>query len=606
MYLICAGVIALLAILNLADVRALGLMTSDPALLPVPVQVSWAVLCILGIIWVRFLGTPRKALVYWSLAFLLIGSVPVFYSHNPALHGDGNYGAPPIHPPFKPAFRPDGESGPKSQNHKLKAFLNYGLAKILPNKVLVPYTVGMPEWPNRHETFARYREAKAPLLNAWRLISMVAGLSIAALLAWALYRLPQEWDVRVGALLLAMASPVMLNSYGHFDNYALDVLMISGWFIAAWRLSQKVTWQRLAATAVILALLLWNHFFGVFLVGATGLLLGIGWWERSGRRWPVLGTVSLAVLLGLLPLITGKGGNEVLIAPGHAEQFGQSAVYQYALVDQSLLLLRISLPALLLAGYLLYRWRRNRIPLTPLEQGALFLVVGGCVGMYTLNFLLGIADELNMAVLGAFILGGAIVLALWLKVEARAFLYAGLVSLYMFVPCLFVYADQNLMFEHFRRTIPYSRCGYNLSFSPFVTFGLRCPAETDADQERLLSIYRDGLVNTQPIWRQYNELCRIYLTSWAYEFGRTEEAQKQQLWYFSNNVNGLFDLWQKGSRFTDRHDNLAYRRSRAFSRKVLEDTVKGTPDHPTAKRLLEILDEFEARDRQAAAPVAAK
>jgi hypothetical protein len=373
--------------------------------------------------------------------------------------------------------------------------------------------------------------------------------------------------------------------------------LIALWFIAAFRVSRSATPQRLAILGLTLLLVLWNHLFGVFLLFASGLLVGLIWWERRGRRWKSGITVALAGLAGILPLVTRKGGNLVFLSDGYAKQYGR-AIYGSALLDQTLLFLRICLPPLLLGGYLLLmRFRRNAPKAGPLQHAALFLVVSASVGMYAMNFVLGIADELNMAVLGAIVLGGIFLLAMWMNVGGREWLYAGVVSLYMFVPCVYVYSDTNLLFEHFRRTIPRSRCAYNLSFSPFVTFGLRCPAETTADQDRMLTIYRDGMSNTLPIWREFNELSRLYYTAWAFEFGRMEEAQKQMLWYFSNNMDGVFDLWHRGTRFTDRHDNLAYRRAREFSRQVLRNASTNGTDTVAVRRLTEILEQFDARDQ---------
>ncbi len=136
------------------------------------------------------------------------------------------------------------------------------------------------------------------LLHFWMLAFGEGNFAVRSLSGLAsVAALPLAWMAgkRLGGRRLAWASLLLMASSPFAINYATAARMYSFmilWsllgFLALTRALERPTPQRLACVGALTAVILYTHYWGIYLVGVTGLwLLMRSRWSRNRRRVPV-------------------------------------------------------------------------------------------------------------------------------------------------------------------------------------------------------------------------------------------------------------------------------------------------------------------------------
>lgn len=128
---------------------------------------------------------------------------------------------------------------------------------------------------------------------------------------------------------------------------------------------------------------------------------------------------------------------------------------------------------------------------------------------------------------------------------------------------------------------------------------LRFPLTDPAFHAKRLDSLRNGWINPQ---RHHdtpeNRMgCRMHFIAWAYELGYDAPARTALFDLFCEDPNLLIPLWHPGMCLTHDHRDVAYRKIREQSRRIIEHNLAQLADGPEVemlKRAKAILEEISA------------
>lgn len=126
-------------------------------------------------------------------------------------------------------------------------------------------------------------------------------LAVATLpLAWlAGGRLGGRRGARWAVVVLAL-SPYAVRYATEARMYALVMLLVTAGYLLLDNVLRGQRGLSLAGLSLVAAGLLWSHYWSVYLLGATGLVLLVRWWARAGTRSDARAAIAALVAGGLL------------------------------------------------------------------------------------------------------------------------------------------------------------------------------------------------------------------------------------------------------------------------------------------------------------------
>lgn len=569
-----AGLIAGIAILNITFPRNYILFSvSHVSYLPLWFLCLWTFVCIVLIFVLpgylsRARGSRRLLLVMCVFSML---SFMFFYSRFPAVHGDGDKGASPYRDAPSLSRYPGGDG-------RLQSFLSYGLLKAAPDWFRLFY----------HNTMLNDNRVKN---SAWILLTMLCGMFL-ALLATSVAGRIGNGEIGVGFLLMFLTGPPMLNAYGHFDSYIVPVTCVYLWLFSVFMLSKDPGKAgNYIFSGFSLFLCVWAHPALFYLGWHTAFLIFMIVAKEKGKYVFPYAWLFSGIACGFLPVFVGHGNNDWL----------RPDLIGWLLHEKTMSCLQVALPALLLAVIVVVQdWKSLKRPDT-LQSLSLALIVSSVLMFYTLWVGFGVFDEFLYSVFGAALLGAATLLFLSSKkMNGRLILYAGILSLYLYVPRVYVYSG-SLLFDKLETEHVFDRCDANRVCSPYRHFALAAPVDTPEYRARRLDILKTGFENPLPVWEEERYILenRVFYTVWCMEFGEYSKALEQLSWFVENRPELLPELWNKGNGIifhTYKYRNISHRVSRILTRCILGSKMRSEPDSMVLHRLIDILAYSEATD----------
>lgn len=138
---------------------------------------------------------------------------------------------------------------------------------------------------------------------SYRFVSVLPGVLTIALV----YRLGRDLftpPIAFGAALLAAVSPYLIWYAQEARAFALLACLATAYLLAVWRASQRGGVGRWVLAAVLLALTLYTHFYGVFVLGAAlAFVLLVSIQRRHGRRLWMPAAAFAGPVVAYLPWI---------------------------------------------------------------------------------------------------------------------------------------------------------------------------------------------------------------------------------------------------------------------------------------------------------------
>jgi hypothetical protein len=344
--------------------------------------------------------------------------------------------------------------------------------------------------------------------------------------------------------------------------------------------------------------------------------------RRVGVRVPFSFLVLCGVAAGCAPLASYALSAQLL-----------SRVYSYHvgryLLTQAMACLMVCLPAILLAAGLLVRNRsivRNPSPI----QGLAIVVMVSNVTMFFFPILAPPPPIMihNYGAYGAAVYGAAIVLYLSVAActglpvneergsasaggeaprskapfgsegsspsgsNARLIACCAVLGAFCFVPTVYVHSTR-LSYERLSRIVPDDTTAWwSRDMSPYVFMGLWTPVDTEDDRQSRLDMFRKGFSSPRSEWDEFRTLNLLYYIAWCFEFGKVRDGTSELVKVFGQ-PGIVRDLWTNGTRFTDRHENKAYRRIRDASRRIIDENLKRQPGNDYLQKMSHLLEQYE-------------
>lgn len=542
--------------------------------LPMPFQIAWTGLALAAIAGLPRLERARMpAFAPWLLAACAIGSFWALRTTLPGIHGDGESGGFPALGAARWSIYPDPDG-------RLQSFLNAGLSRLLPSELRFHY--------HFNALFQDY-----PLNASWILLTLLCGAALALFAAGMASRWRAPAAARTGLLAVALASPPMLNAYGHFDSYVVPVLCIAIWIgslaYAAGHPRRVGGW---AGMALSMAAAAWAHpILALLLAYAAGLLLLLRP-DKAGRRIPLWAAVGAGIAAGLLPYAIGRG-NVDYFRPEYRDGV------PWLLHEKAMSCLSVALPAILLFAETAWMRRRSLRRPGPFQALAIVLATSSLLLCFTLWVGYGLRDEFLYSLFGALCLGGAVLLFTATDPDARLALAAAAFSLYLFVPKAWVYSGA-LLHERFSRHAVHDRCSAARKFSAYYLVAAATPVDSPEYRERKLALLEEGFAFPSAEWDtpDYRKICRAHYAAWCLEFGKDREGTRQLEWFLRHSPDVLPHFWRGNGRAfrTDHFLNRSPARARVLSRKLLDEAGPSSGPEATVAALRLALAEAEVRD----------
>jgi hypothetical protein len=396
---------------------------------------------------------------------------------------------------------------------------------------------------------------------------------------------------KVGLLTLLVCSAPMLNGYGDFANYAVPVFVILLWFICLWRLQKNPTsWRLYAAVPFLFVLCVLSHPALWPLPMLLLMMMGLVFLRSRQIIIPLWLINAGAVGLGCAPLILLRSRADPYLATLRFDD-----TFGLHLHTRLLCCLEVSLPALILAGFVVWRNRETLKQPTPIQATTFVILISSLFLFFTSQIEMAICTNLQYGLYGAMIYGSAIVLYLTTRKDPRPLFYSAILGCFLFVPAAYVHSN-SLLLERQLALLPYDRSSTTYqAWGPYLKMGLGAPIDTPENRRHKLDIFKAGATTTIPDWQKFRGLNMIYFTAWCFEFGEYEEGNQCLVQLFDQ-PQALQALWQKGTQFTIWNENKAYKRIRQASRKIIRESLLRNPANRYLQQLSDLLDTYENKD----------
>lgn len=568
---VTVGSVALVAFLSMALPGSFFLFCVNYASwLPLPVQIAWAAAVLAAMAAaMAFRNSPwldrvARAALY-AAAALACMSFFVWRTPYPTLHGDGPAGY-----------------------HALDGWAN--LRPALPQSF-----ARMDRWALDAPTCDPIHRDLTLDRATIRMVVVFGALAVLCALMF-LRSIEQDPVVRLGLFLLVVSAPAMAGGYGHYDGYTESVFFQLLWW-GALCLSARGggTPRGGPALLIVLALLAFSvHPLNLILVAYTGYLL---WFQRRGirlgdRARSVAG-VGFAVLLGLAPLLMANNALTTRQTTVPLGLYLTPYLWRFLHLKLSSFLLAAFPAAVAFISLCVITRTRPMSSPDPLTHLAGVAFLNVFILMFTLGMDLGVADEFLYGLPGTAALGSVVILSRRVadRMETRTVLFFGLLSLYLFVPKVWVNAGPRCV-DRFGDLYPQDQCLHNVRISPYLHLALSLPVDRAEDRSRCLAILMEGVNTPIPYWRRYSPKVRGFYVAWAYAFGRTDAGRDALKRILTDQPQLAPSLWVDGVAYTDRYAPDVAARIRRDSRRLLQANPGSVP--PLAdQKLLEILSGLE-------------
>ena len=563
-----------IAIINLVAPRNYFLLFVDHlSYLPTGFLLAWtAGIALLMTLVPRGKARREVASVIIALtALLLLVSFVLYRTTLPGLQGDGEAGAWPHNFGVASIFRFPGAAG------RLQSFLSTGLKALGADGIPFTYHFSNLAYENRD------------LNRAWILATMLTGAAIVLVVTRLVSGLRTRPSTRIGIQLCFLTSSAMLGAYGHFDSYIVPALTVVLWFVACLgclRRPGRISGYLWLGCTGLLAL--WAHpMLGVLCVLSAGMV-ALRWWGRHRRDVPAWIVPVGALVVGVVPYGL-KSGNWELLSPALAAE-------RWWLIHEKLAsLLQAALPALVLAAVVLCG-RRGRLRRLSVPQAFGALTAASAVVLtFTVWLGYGMKDEFIYALFGLTMLSGIVLLTLFSRVNRAALLWTGLLSLYLFVPRMLVYAGEP-MNERYIDHYPRDRCWVNRELSPYWILAQMQPLDTPGYQAKRLQILESAIANGES-WGNRGDQQALNAgldLAWSFAFGRYDREVEQFEHLVELNPDMVRALWMTPNVFaTGRYDHRASWVARERCKAILQDKLRLSPKDAVLQGLLTELNRMQ-------------
>lgn len=574
--LIFAGAVVVVGALNLLLPRNYFLFGFDYlSWLPAWFRVAWTLLAA-GAIAAAARAGNRFRLPGWvvpALAVLAVVSLFVFRTRYPTLQGDGTMGGSPYFGE-RPSF-----AAYAAINGRLQSFLSYGLSRAIPSWLRLPFHNCRLNYDSAHE-------------NAWILLTLLCGIFVVVLVTAAVLRTRLSGTARAGLLLCALASAPFLNAYGHFDSYVVPIATIAVWLVLVFALVSPPPTRLVLlvpATAAALGLCIWAHPLLALLAGYSAIALALVLLDRRNLLVPTRWIIAAGVLYGFAPVFVGRGNKDFV----NPELFG---ILPWLLHEKAMSLLCVALPPLLLAGTALLLDPQARAGRRPGPAFARILLISSALTVFTLWTGYGILDEFVYSLFGTLVLGAALLMVLVSSLDRRVLFYAGVFSLFLFVPRMILYSG-DLQIPRFSHHLIRDRCSANRSCSPYRLAATMLPVDSERYRQRRLELFEKGFSDPLPHLMNFREENLTFYVAWALEFGAFEDGALQLQWMIDHSSDYLVPLWKNDNAlFTTRYHNVAPRLSRDLAREMIKVRLQGNPNNEPLNAMMAYLDYLDRAD----------
>ncbi|MCE9613540.1 MAG: hypothetical protein K8T26_04640 [Lentisphaerae bacterium] len=557
-----AAVILLVGLLNHVLPRHYAFFAFDHAsFIAPPFAILWTGTALLMLGAAALLPIRRRAAAGLQVgtALLLVASLGLFRTPVPGLQGDGESGGyPPMHSTARLYTYPN-------LSGRLHSFLSDAVKAASQSRVDCPYQ------------FSNLLHQDRPTQSASILVTLLTGgVLMATVMLWTRRRLAPA--NRLGISLLLLSSPAMLGAYGHFDSYIVPSALVMVWYMALRDLlRQPRRMWRHGWLVVVSILAVWAHpLLGLLPCLSLALGLWYGWvrlcrargWCTRGR-WGLLTTppgtavVAAGLLAGFLPGLLLNGRPEFL----HPEL----ASLRGALLHEKLMsALQAAFTPCLLAAV---AWRHDPSRMRRLSPFQAFCVFGGTFTftmMITMRLGYGIKDEFIYSMLGQIVLGAAVFGALTCRADRRLLLYAGVLSVFLFVPRVYLNGSR-LLSERMLAYMPHDPCWANRELSPYWLAAQCLPLDTEDYRQARLAILEEGFRNPRPMWSSdlYRERSLALYAAWCCAFEDKSRGLPAIRALVSVSPWYLQELWRSPGIFgTDRYNPHAPWIARTWSEDV--------------------------------------
>lgn len=548
------------------------------SILPVPTQILWtsfaAILTMTCSLLRNKIRLPKAT--PWVLATFFIISFLIFRTSCPSLLNEGETGARPYNGWITWQNFPDAGSG------RLQDVINLSISKIAPETIKFKYSHSI--------RFDNY-----PINNASIVKNLLFGILIVLNVTLASFKTSLQTSTRVAIQIFLLSSFAMMNAYGHFRSFIVSIFCILMWFLALVNLDKDTSLKRSYALLVVsLFFACWAHPFLVTLVIYSSGYMVLLFFQRKNVMVHRALILIAGLAIGFIPLLSSL--NPLFKPPIEFTSLTDRVVFDFSYLCKSAnACFESSLPAIILAVFIFLRQREALKKPSPLQLISIVMLVSNVVVFFTSDLESAMAANLASSMFGAMIYGSVIILFYTLKPDPRPLLYAAILGLYIFVPTIYIHtntlaADRMLKIYPMDKTAP-----VHYGQSPYVKLGLSTPIYTKQEQENRLCVFRAGFTNDIPEWQKFKTLNLLYYIAWCFEFGEIGEGSQWLIKVF-NEPSILQDLWRNGTRFTDRGENLAYRRIRDVSRQIINANIQRDPSNNYLKQLSAMLDEYEQKN----------
>ncbi|MEM7390759.1 MAG: hypothetical protein AAF492_00305 [Verrucomicrobiota bacterium] len=494
----------------------------------------------------------------------------LFRTEYPTVHGDGEAGGSPHGGSF------DMSSFPRYDG-RLQALAVDGLSRILPSVFHFKY-------------FFTSTHANTTVNNAWIFAVMAIGFGLSLLILALVKRIDRPEEDRLGLALLLLTSAPLLNAFGHFDAYIFPIALIAVWFIAiqlTWKTPKKVeNWILLFG---LIPVCIWAHPVLLYLTGYAFVFALMVMLHKAGQKVPLSAVILLALLFGCAPPFIAMGHRD-LLSPANTPLLG------WMLHERLMAFVQTALPAFVLLLALIVKKRIDRKAANPMQQFGLFVCVSMLIMFFSLKATYGLLDEFLYTVFAAIFIGGVTLLYLSTPPDPRVLLYCGLLSLFLYLPRLMLYAGPE-MITRFETNLVHDPSRATRTHGPYKIMAMNIPINTEAQRERRLAILQRGIEDASPRNERFRDQNRAYHMVWAYEFGWSDRVRDQLEALIDEKSELLPALWLEHPDpfLTRTWHGVAHREIREDSRRILEMKLEADPENEALKDIFDILEEFEVR-----------
>ncbi len=395
---------------------------------------------------------------------------------------------------------------------------------------------------------------------------------------------------KVGLLILLTCSAPMLNGYGDFTNYMVPIFVVFLWFVCLWRLYRNPTsWRIYAVLPVVFVLCAFSHPALWPLPGLLLMMLGVIYLKSRKIIVPLWLTNLCAVGLGCAPLILLRSRADPYLSTLRFDNtFGLHIYTRFSCC------MEVSLPALILAGLVIWHNRKTLKQPTPIQAIAFVMLISSVLLFFTSQIEMAICTNLQYAQFGAMIYGSTALLYFTTRKDPSPLFYSAILGCFLFAPAIYVHSN-SLLLERQLRLLPYDRSSTTYqAWGPYLKLGLGAPLDTPENRRCKLEIFKAGVTTTIPDWQQFRGLYIMYYTAWCFEFGEYAEGNKYLIHLF-NQPQALQSLWQTGTQFTIWNENKAHKRIRQASQQIIRNNLATNPSNLYLQRLSRLLTMYEER-----------